>query len=475
MILPLVLLSPDNYQNSKSFLEFVGLLGPVFLRCPFVPADMSPHALALIKCADCFIEGIPCTEIDMATSLLDSGMQGVFFSNPNDDNLAKELLSSLPRNRVGLSSIDNNVTSTLLCNVVQEFRTVVDLFVFKFSSNESFQTIMEIFKGAKSMVTRNSLQIYFLLSSQLTESELVLLSTVHECIHVVFESSLRVLTKASRDGSTPASQVTLTQFDSVVVTADSPPPPVDFLSVYISSLRSDRADGLYTTVVCDDQGVCLGLVYSNADSIRHAVSNGRGVYWSRSRGELWMKGETSGMWQELLRINVDCDRDALRFTVKQHGDPPCFCHLETRTCWGSVKGLQQLESILRDRKKHAPEGSYTKKMFDNPGKLREKLLEEVQELVEATDPDHVAAEAADVLYFTMTRCVAAGVGFSEIESHLNRRTLKVTRRPGDTKAWRTKAAEDALKAGPVISGGKLPGLADAPVESSVTSSSTAPV
>lgn len=473
MIHPLVTLSPDNYQTSKSFLEsFVkqlGLLGPVFLHCPFVDADMSQQALDLLKFANCFIEGIPCSEIDNATTLLDSGMQGVFFRNSNDNNVAKELLSFLPRNRVGISSIDIFVSSTFLYNVVQEFRAVVDLFVFKFSPNESFQSIMEIFKGAKALVTRNSLQIYFLISSQISESELVLLSTVHECIHVVFESSLRVLTKASRDGSTSASQLSLTQHDSRVVTADSAPPPVDFLSVYISSLRSDRADGLYTTVVCDDQGVCLGLVYSNADSIRHAVSNGRGVYWSRSRGELWMKGETSGMWQELLQIDVDCDRDALRFTVKQHGDPPCFCHLETRTCWGGVKGLQQLESILRDRKKHAPEGSYTKKMFDNPAKLREKLLEEVQELVEATDPDHVAAEAADVLYFTMTRCVAAGVGFSEIESHLNRRTLKVTRRPGDTKAWRTKAAEEALTAATSSLG--QDGSANAAEKSSTSTSS----
>jgi phosphoribosyl-ATP pyrophosphohydrolase/phosphoribosyl-AMP cyclohydrolase/histidinol dehydrogenase len=60
-------------------------------------------------------------------------------------------------------------------------------------------------------------------------------------------------------------------------------------------------------------------------------------------------------------------------------------------------------------------GSYTKRLFDDPNLLQKKLLEEVQELVEATEPDHVAAEAADVLYFMMTRCVAAGVGLREIE------------------------------------------------------------
>jgi phosphoribosyl-ATP pyrophosphohydrolase/phosphoribosyl-AMP cyclohydrolase/histidinol dehydrogenase len=87
------------------------------------------------------------------------------------------------------------------------------------------------------------------------------------------------------------------------------------------------------------------------------------------------------------------------------------------------------------------QGSYTKRLFDDPDLLRRKLLEEVQELVEAEEPDHIAAEAADVLYFTLTRCVAAGVGLSDIERHLDQRTLKVTRRPGNAKAWRTQAAE----------------------------------
>jgi phosphoribosyl-ATP pyrophosphohydrolase/phosphoribosyl-AMP cyclohydrolase/histidinol dehydrogenase len=76
--------------------------------------------------------------------------------------------------------------------------------------------------------------------------------------------------------------------------------------------------------------------------------------------------------------------------------------------------------------------------------LRKKMLEEVQELVEAEDPDHVAAEAADVIYFVMTRCVAAGVGIREIEKHLDKRSAKITRRPGLTKDWRTADAETIL-------------------------------
>lgn len=153
---------------------------------------------------------------------------------------------------------------------------------------------------------------------------------------------------------------------------------LDVITVFVSCLRSDRADKLYTTVVCDEHGVCLGLVYSNVESLRVAVTERRGVYWSRSRSSLWRKGDSSGMFQELLNIKVDCDFDAVRFTVYQCGDPPAFCHLMTRTCWGHVNGIKKLETILLDRKKSAPEGSYTKRLFDDPDLLRKKLLEEVK-------------------------------------------------------------------------------------------------
>jgi hypothetical protein len=87
------------------------------------------------------------------------------------------------------------------------------------------------------------------------------------------------------------------------------------------------------------------------------------------------------MFQDLVNIKVDCDYDALRFIVHQRGDPPSFCHLMTRTCWGHVAGIKKLETILIDRKKSAPEGSYTKRLFDDPELLRKKLLEEVSEVI----------------------------------------------------------------------------------------------
>ena len=98
--------------------------------------------------------------------------------------------------------------------------------------------------------------------------------------------------------------------------------------------------------------------------------------YSRSRSGLWRKGDTSGHHQSLHRIDVDCDRDALRFTVTQNGGGKAgaaFCHLGTLTCWGEPRGLRHLEGTLAKRLVDAPAGSYTKRLFDDEMLLRDKL------------------------------------------------------------------------------------------------------
>ncbi|MCB9680100.1 MAG: phosphoribosyl-ATP diphosphatase [Alphaproteobacteria bacterium] len=196
-------------------------------------------------------------------------------------------------------------------------------------------------------------------------------------------------------------------------------------------LRSDRPDGLWPTVVVDVHGHALGLVYSNAESVRAAVDEGRGVYWSRSRGGLWRKGETSGAVQRLLRLEVDCDRDALRAVVTQAD--PGFCHLDTWSCWGADAGLPALARTITHRRVQAPVGSYTRRLFDDPALLAAKLREEVDELVAAETAEEVTWEAADVLYFTLVRMAAAGVSLADVEAHLQARATRVTRRAGDAK------------------------------------------
>jgi phosphoribosyl-ATP pyrophosphohydrolase len=200
---------------------------------------------------------------------------------------------------------------------------------------------------------------------------------------------------------------------------------LDLADAIMAPLVSDRPDGLWPTVVVDERGVALGLVYSSKESVREAVRRRQGVYQSRSRG-LWVKGETSGAVQELIRIDLDCDRDSPRFVVRQRG--PGFCHLDMRTCWGEDAGLGRLESLLASRREQAPAGSYTAKLFADPDLLGAKLREEAQELTEATERAHVIHEAADVLYFTLARLAREGIDLAEVERHLDRRALKVTRR-----------------------------------------------
>ncbi|KAM7222886.1 hypothetical protein V8F06_001784 [Rhypophila decipiens] len=223
--------------------------------------------------------------------------------------------------------------------------------------------------------------------------------------------------------------------------------------ILAASWKSDRADGLLPTVVCDENGVALGLVYSSEESVGEALKTQTGVYQSRKRG-LWYKGATSGDTQVLLRISLDCDSDALKFVVKQKGR---FCHLEQSGCFGDLKGIPKLEQTLLSRKESAPAGSYTARLFADEKLLRAKIMEEAEELCDAKTPEEVSFEAADLIYFAMTRAVAAGVTLADIEKNLDAKSWKVKRRQGDAKGkW---AEKEGIK-----SGGPAPAPALAPIK-----------
>lgn len=197
-----------------------------------------------------------------------------------------------------------------------------------------------------------------------------------------------------------------------------------------AALTSDREDGLWPTVVCDERGVALGLAYSNLASLREAVARCAGVYHSRKRG-LWVKGLTSGNLQELVGIDLDCDRDTLRFRVRQSGEG--FCHLGTSTCWGPVRGLDATFETVRARLQDAPQGSYTRRLFDDPELLAKKLVEEAGELARASEAEEAEFEAADLLYFLSVALARAGGSLSGVDANLDAKSLKITRRPGNAK------------------------------------------
>ncbi|KAL6892731.1 histidinol dehydrogenase domain-containing protein [Trichoderma longibrachiatum] len=199
--------------------------------------------------------------------------------------------------------------------------------------------------------------------------------------------------------------------------------------------KSDRADGLIPTVVTDVYGIALGLAYTSEESILEALRTQTGVYQSRKRG-LWVKGATSGDTQELVRIALDCDNDTLKFVVNQKGR---FCHLEQFGCFGELTGIARLEQTLKSRKESAPAGSYTARLFSDEKLLRAKIMEEAEELCDAKTPEEVAFEAADLIYFALTRAVGAGVSVADIAASLDAKGLKVKRRTGDAKGkWAEK-------------------------------------
>ncbi|KIW08819.1 histidinol dehydrogenase [Verruconis gallopava] len=220
----------------------------------------------------------------------------------------------------------------------------------------------------------------------------------------------------------PASQLT--------VDPTNTPGLIDVAKVLMANAKTDRQDGLFTTLVTDERGIALGLVYSSEKSVSESLRTGTGVYQSRKRG-LWYKGESSGDVQELVRVGLDCDSDCLQVVVRQKGRG--FCHLATATCFGHYSGLSRLQQTLESRKASAPEGSYTARLFNDPKLLQAKIMEEASELCEATTKEDIAFEAADLLYFALTKCVAAGVSLSDVEQSLDAKSVKVKRRKGDAK------------------------------------------
>lgn len=203
-----------------------------------------------------------------------------------------------------------------------------------------------------------------------------------------------------------------------------------FIPLLLADTVSDRADGLIPTIVVTELNQSLGLCYSSPLSLLTALRTKTGVYFSRKRG-LWHKGKTSGNVQSLLRVDLDCDSDTLKFTVLQSGAG--FCHFNTESCFGPAIGLSLLESTLVSRMKDAPAGSYTHRLFTSPELLKAKIMEEAQEVCEAEIKEHIASEMADLIYFALVKCVAAGVGLRDVEDVLDERALKITRRKGDAK------------------------------------------
>lgn len=177
------------------------------------------------------------------------------------------------------------------------------------------------------------------------------------------------------------------------------------------------------TIVTDTAGQVLMLAYSTPESLALALKQGKGIYFSRSRQELWEKGASSGHTQKLLSCRTDCDRDSLLFVVEQSG---AACHTDSYSCFGGHQagpnfGLPRLFEILKDRKQNAPEGSYTAKLFSDRKMLKRKIMEEAFEVATFADRRELVWEIADALFFMSTLAVDEGIEWQEIEAELGGR------------------------------------------------------
>ncbi len=206
---------------------------------------------------------------------------------------------------------------------------------------------------------------------------------------------------------------------------------LDPVEAFLACLDWDKQAGFLPAIAQDEAGRIRMLAYQSKESLRKALSTQKGMYWSRSRQELWEKGQGSGHTQELLRVEADCDRDSLKFVIRQTGPS---CHLAQDTCFGNGDfQLEDLEETLLKRKADAKTGSYTARLFEEKGLLESKLLEEAAELLEAKTQDEVVWEAADLIYFTMVRLSQKGVTLKQVKQELERRRKTDTRKPGNAK------------------------------------------
>ena len=201
----------------------------------------------------------------------------------------------------------------------------------------------------------------------------------------------------------------------------------------ISELKFDEK-GLIPAIVVDAVTKrVLTLAYMNEESLRISMEKELTCFWSRSRQELWLKGETSGNYQHIVSITADCDKDALVVMVEPDGPA---CHLGTTSCfenpvWQSETlqefSLEGLMDLLKGRKEEKPEGSYTTYLFEKGvDKILKKVGEETTEVIiaaKAEDKKETIYEIADLAYHVMVLMTEQGISLKEIHRELASRHI----------------------------------------------------
>ena len=192
---------------------------------------------------------------------------------------------------------------------------------------------------------------------------------------------------------------------------------------------SKYADGLVPAIVQDQQtGKVLMLGFMNQEAVDATMSQQKVTFFSRTKNRLWTKGEESGHFLNLVNMQLDCDQDTLLIQANPNGP---VCHTGTDTCWGeenkksSVDFLQELEAVIANRKKAAPESSYVASLFQKGiNKIAQKVGEEaVETVIEAKDQNDelFIGEAADLLFHYLILLQAKGFTLTDIAKELQKR------------------------------------------------------
>ncbi|MBE7059865.1 MAG: bifunctional phosphoribosyl-AMP cyclohydrolase/phosphoribosyl-ATP diphosphatase HisIE [Ruminococcaceae bacterium] len=198
--------------------------------------------------------------------------------------------------------------------------------------------------------------------------------------------------------------------------------------INIDELKFDEK-GLIPAVVVDAVTKrVLTLAYMNRESLEISIKKGLTCFWSRSRNELWLKGETSGNYQHIVSITADCDKDALEILVEKDGPA---CHLGTDSCFENPVyesdelhefSLESLMELIKGRKTEKKEGSYTTYLFEKGlDKILKKVGEESTEVIiaaKAEDKKETIYEIADLAYHVMVLMIEAGISLEDIHREL---------------------------------------------------------
>jgi phosphoribosyl-ATP pyrophosphohydrolase/phosphoribosyl-AMP cyclohydrolase len=160
--------------------------------------------------------------------------------------------------------------------------------------------------------------------------------------------------------------------------------------------------------------------FTDGEALYETFKRGKLCFHSRTRNALWMKGENSGNTLKVIRLRADCDRDAILAVVEPAGP---VCHTGAWSCFSTDRRytLEYLQSIIADRFRNPVPGSYTATLDDKL--VREKIMEEAEELCEAKTHGEIVWEAADVFYFATALITRSGVSIGEILAELERRHL----------------------------------------------------